>query len=151
MIRTPAELKAYFAAIAADLGCTFVYGNSERILNRQSTGMIYPCLWLEIPEMRLVRNGSLQRVFSTAFLCLTDSPADDFDGQDNALDSMHALTEQVLQRLQSDSEASPVPFLFDMAGAASEYKGKWSADDDWGWRTEIEITGGACESEDCCD
>lgn len=151
MVTTPGELKAYFADIAADLGCSFVYGNSERILNRQSSDLVYPVLWLEIPEISLRRSGTLHREFQSAFLCLTDRAADDFEGQDTALDEMHTLTEQVLQRMQADSEATPVPFLFDMAGARSEYKGKWSADDDWGWRTEFELTGAACESEDCCD
>lgn len=151
MVTTPAELKAYFADIAADLNVSFVYGNSERILNRQLSSLTYPVLWLEIPEMRLTRSGTLQREFASAFLCLTDRASDDFDGQDTALDEMHTLTEQVLQRMQADSEASPVPFVFDMAGARSEYKGKWSADDDWGWRTEFELIGAACETADCCD
>jgi hypothetical protein len=152
MITSPATLKSYFESIATDLGCSFVFGNSERILNRQQSGLQYPVLWLEIPEIRLFRNGTLQREFRSAFLCLTDRPADDFDGQDTALDEMHTLTEQVLQKMQADSEdIDPTPFLFDMANAFSEYKGKWSADDDWGWRTEFELIGAACESEDCCD
>lgn len=151
MIRTPAELKAYFADIAADLGCSFVYGNSERILNRQLSNLTYPVLWLEVPAIRLKRDGTLQREFQTAFLCLSDTPPGDFEAQDTALDAMHTLTEQVLQRMQADSETQPVPFLFDMANANSEYKGQWSADDDWGWRTEFDLTGAACESEDCCE
>lgn len=149
-ITTPAELKAYFATIATDLGAAFVYGNSERILNRQSSNLTYPVIWLEIPEMSMIRMGGLNRQFSTAFLCLSDAPADDFTGQDTALDAMHLLTEQVLQRMLADSHTFPVPFLFDIAGCRSEYKGRWSADDDWGWRTEFELTGGACENEDCC-
>lgn len=151
MITSPATLKAYFAALASELGCSFVFGNSERILNRQQSDLQYPVLWLEIPEMRLIRNGTLQREFHSAFLCLTDRPADDFEGQDAALDEMHTLTEQVLQRMQADSESHPIPFLFDMHNAMSEYKGKWSADDDWGWRTEFELIGAACETEACCE
>lgn len=149
-ILTPADLKAYFATIADDLGCSFEYGNSERILNRQLSELQYPVLWLEIPDISLQRNGTLQRQFQSAFLCLSDAPADDYTGQDAALDAMHALTEQVLQRLQADSETQPTPFLFDMATARSEYKGKWSADDDWGWRTEFDLIGAACEDPDCC-
>lgn len=151
MIRTPAELKAYFAALATEFGCSFEYGNSERILNRQSSQLTYPLIWLEIPDVLLQRDGVLTRRMQSAFLCLSNAPADDYAGQDTALDEMHALTEQILQRMQADSEAQPTPFLFDMAGARSEYKGKWSADDDWGWRTEFDLVGGACEAEDCCD
>lgn len=151
MITTPAELKAYFAALATDLGCSFEYGNSERILNRQLSQMQYPLLWLEVPEIRLIREGGLKRRFTTAFLFLSNADIDDYAGQDTALDDMYALTEQALQRLQADSDAHPTPFEFDMENAASEYKGKWSADDDWGWRTEFVLVGAACETEDCCD
>lgn len=151
MIRNIADLKVYFAAVAADLGCSFEFGNSERILNRQLSDLQYPVLWLEIPDIRMRREGTLYREFQGAFLCLSDAPTDDYAGQDSALDAMYALTEQVLQRMQADSETLPMPFLFDMASARSEYKGKWSADDDWGWRTEFELTGAACENPDCCD
>lgn len=151
MVTTPNELKAYFATIAADLNCDFVYGDSERIINRQLSNLRYPVLWLEVPSIGLSRNGGLIRTFRSAFLTLTDKALDDWEGQDNALDEMHSLTEQVLQRMQADSEELPVPFLFDMAGAQSEYKAKWSPDDDWGWRTEFELVGAACDNEDCCD
>ncbi len=151
MITNPATLKLYFAELAAEFGCSFVYGNSDRILNRQLSSLKYPVLWLETPEMRLRRNGTLVRDFHTAFLCLTDAPGGAEDVQDDALDEMHLLTEQVLQRMQADSETHPTPFLFDMEGAISEQKYKWSGDDDWGWRTEFELTGAACETEDCCE
>lgn len=143
-VRTPGELKAYLAGIATDLGCSFEYGNSERILNRQLGDLVYPVLWLEVPDIRMRREGTLMREFQSAFLLLSNKEPDDYAGHDAALDAMHALTEQVLQRIQADSESLPVPFLFDMAWAKSEYKGKWSADDDWGWRTEFELVGAAC-------
>lgn len=152
MIRTPQELKTYFQALATELGCSFEYGNSERILNRQKDQLIYPLIWLEVPAVRRDRStGGLTLEMEAAFICLDNREPDDYAGQDAALDAMLTLTEQILQRLQTDSEAQPSPFLFDMAGAVSEHKFKWSADDDWGWRTEFEITGAACESADCCD
>lgn len=153
MIKTPADLKAYFADAAADLGCSFEYGNSERILNRQLSQLVYPLLWLEVPDIRMIREGGLKRRFSTAFSFLSNADVDDYTGQDAALDACFALTEQLLQRMQADSEISDpeVSFEFDMENALSEYKQKWSADDDWGWRTEFTLTGAACESEDCCD
>lgn len=151
MITTPAELKAYFATLATTLGCSFEYGNSERILNRQLSDLVYPVLWLEVPDIRLLRDGGLKRKFSTAFTLLSNVDIDNYAGQDAALDAMYLLTEQALQQLMADSDEMPAPFEFDMAEAVSEYKQKWSADDDWGWRTEIEITGAACESVDCCD
>jgi hypothetical protein len=151
MIYTPADLKTYFATLAATVGCSFVYGNSERILNRQLSNLVYPVLWLETPEVTRSRNGVLSRQFSAAFLCLSDKPVDDYTGQDAAMDAMFEKTELILQTMQADSEAHPSPFVFDMANARSEEKLKWSADDDWGWRTEFELIGAACETADCCE
>lgn len=150
MITTPAELRAKFAEIATDLGCSFAYGNSDQILNRQTSSIQYPILWLEIPDIKLIRMGGLHRAYGISLLCLSDKAVNDLDGEANALDAMYLLTEQVLQRLQLDASATPAPFIFDMDGVVSEYKGAWSADDDWGWRTNIEIIGAACESADCC-
>lgn len=151
-IHTPADLKDYFQGIATALGCDFAYGNSEKILNRQSSNLRYPVLWLEIPEIRLQRDGGLKREFASAFLILSDAPVDDFDAQDTRLDETFLLTEQVLQMLQSGSEDEyPAPYDFDMENSKSEHKPKWSADDDWGWRTEFTLMGAACEDLDCCD
>lgn len=151
MIASPTELKTYFASLAADLGCSFEYGNSERILNRQLGELTYPLLWLEVPTMQLTReHGPLCRKFQSVFLCLNNREPDDYAGQDTALDDMHMLTERVLQRMQADSRTHPVPFVFDMAWATTEHKAKWSADDDWGWATEFELVGAACEEENCC-
>lgn len=150
MIVTPADLKSYFSDLATDLGCSFAYGNSERILNRMNSQLVYPVLWLEVPEIKLIREGGLKRRYNTAFLFLSDAPADDETAQDAALDAMFALTEQTLQRLQADSETEDL-FDFDIEGAEMQYKPKWSADDDWGWRTEISLIGAACETPDCCD
>lgn len=151
MITTPAELKTYFAGLATALGCSFEYGNSERILNRQNSQLIYPVLWLEVPDIQTLRDGGLKLKFSTAITFLTNADADDYSGQDGALDAMFALTMQALRQIMADSDTYPTPFEFDMAEAISEYKQKWSADDDWGWRTEFTLTGAACEYAGCCE
>lgn len=152
MIKTPADLKDYFAALATALNCSFEYGNSERILNRQLSNLTYPLLWLEVPDVRLIRDGGLKREFLCAFLFLSDAAVDDFAGQHTRLDEMFLLTEQALQTLQASStDEFPAPFDFDMEQAHSQYKAKWSADDDWGWRTEFRLIGAACETADCCD
>lgn len=151
MIATPGELKAYFATIAVDMGISFEYGNSARILGRQLDSLTYPLLWLEVPGIQLTReHGPLMRKFQSTFLCLTNREPDDYAAQDAALDDMHTLTERVLQRMQADSRTQPVPFIFDMGWATTDHKAKWSADDDWGWATEFELVGAACEEEDCC-
>lgn len=152
MIKTASDLRDYFQALATALGCSFAYGNSERILNRQHSQLQYPVLWLEVPDIQMIRDGGLKRRFFAAFTFLSNADWDDEDGQNARLDEMYLLTEQALQTLQaSATDNFPPQFEFDMAMSRSEYKPKWSADDDWGWRTEFELLGAACESPDCCD
>lgn len=148
---TPNDLKTYFAQKAAALGLSFVYGASERILNRQSSDLTYPVLWLEVPDISVFRDGGLKKRFRAAFIILENREADDYDGQDNTLDALWLKTETLLSTIQADSEAGVVDFDFDMTRCESQHKPKFSADDDWGWRTELTIVGGACEMPNCCD
>lgn len=150
MIRTPNQYRDYFKSLALSLGLDFVYGGSDRILNRQTADLTYPCLWLEIPDMALIRNGGLKRQFHGAFMLLSDAPADGWKEQDDALDACAVWTEKVLQRMYSDAYNHRL-FEFDMSGAESTFKARFSADDDWGWHTEFSLIGGACEEPDCCD
>lgn len=145
------DLKDYFAFKADDLGLSFAFGASERILNRQSGQLEYPVLWLEVPDISVFRDGGLKKRFRGAFVILDCRAADDYDGQDASLDAMWAKTEALLASIQQDSEDGAVEFDFDMSRCESQHKPKFSADDDWGWRTEFSIVGAACESPDCCD
>lgn len=152
MIKSASDLKDYFAALATALGCSFEYGDSSRILNRQHSQLQYPVLWLEVPEVRMMRSGGLKRRFFSAFTFLSNADWDDEAGQNTRLDEMWLLTEQALQTLQaSATDNYPPQFDFDMESASSAYKQRWSADDDWGWRTEFELIGAVCENPDCCD
>lgn len=143
------ELKAYFKQVAADLGLTFEYGSTERILNRQSSNLIYPLLWLEAPDMEIFRSGGLKKRFSTAFVILSNVNPDDYEGQDNIVDICANLVIQVLQRMQKDADENRL-FEFDMGRTFSQQKQWWSADNDWGWRTEFDLVVGQCEKIDCC-
>jgi hypothetical protein len=152
MIKSAADLKNYFQAMATALGCSFEYGASERILNRQHSQLIYPVLWLEVPEIQPIRSGGLKRRFYSAFTFLSNADWDDVAGQNARLDEMFLLTEQALQTMQaSATDNYPPQFDFDIESSRSEYKQKWSADDDWGWRTEFELLGAMCEDPECCD
>ena len=147
MISTLNEYRDYFKSLATSLDLDFVYGGSDRILNRQTADLKYPCLWLEIPDISLLRNGGLKRRFVGAFMLLSDAPADDWTAQDNALDTALSLTDTILRRMYADAQNGQ--FEFDMAGADLTYKAKLSADDDWGWHTEFSLIGVACDCEDC--
>lgn len=146
-METPNDLRAKFAAIATALDCSFEYGNSERILNRQSSQLTYPLIWLEVPDIRMARSGGLKRVFASAFTVLSNAEIDDYTGQDAALDLTFLITENVIKHLSLGADGGE--FEFAPERCQSQYKGKWSADDDWGWRTEFDLTGVACENLDC--
>lgn len=141
------DFKKIFEEIAADKGLTFVYGNSERILSRQEGNLIYPLLWLEVPQIQLYRDGGLKARFNTAFLILDMPPTDIWEDQDTAQGSTLSITESVLQVLAAESGST---YEYDFADTTLDRKEKYSADDDWGWRAEIVITGIACEEPDCC-
>jgi len=139
-----ADYIAYFQSIADNLNGvnSFVVGNSERILSRQNTEIDYDCLWLEIPDVRLVEVGSYKRKYIGAFLLLSNAPPDDWLAEDEDLNRLLPLTEQVIGKMIEDSEEGL--FEFNPDDLMIEWKGKLTGDSDWGWRVEFEITTGAC-------
>lgn len=139
MIKSVNQYKAYFAALAAAKGLSFVYGGSERIINRQAMDIQYPCLWLGIPEIRRKREGGLKKIFDGWFIILTDAATDDYAEQDNNLDEMEKKTEELIAQMSDDALA--LQFEFDAEDAVSHYRARQTADDAWGWFTEFQLTG----------
>lgn len=134
----------YFETISENLiGInSFVVGNSERILSRQNSELDYDCLWLEIPDFGLAEKGSWKGSFRSAFLLLSNAPADDWDAEDEDLDRLLPLVQQVIGKMIEDSEDGL--FEFNPDEILIEWKGKLTGDNDWGWRVEFELTTGAC-------
>lgn len=133
------DYKNYFKSLAAANGLDFVYGGSERILNRQNMDITYPCLWVGVPEIRRTSSGGAKKIFDGWFIVLTDAPADDIAAQDDGLDAMEALTETLLGKMTDDHFARV--FEFDPDEAVSFFRGRQTADDAWGWFTEFKLTG----------
>lgn len=141
------DYKKIFEEIASAQGINFVYGNSERILSRQEANLVYPVLWLEVPQIQLYRDGGLKARFMGAFIVLDMPPTDVWDDQDSTQGNTLQLTETTLQMLAAGSGTT---YEYDFEGTQLDRKEKYSADDDWGWRAETVITGMACEDLDCC-
>ncbi len=143
------DYKAWWAGTAAALNLDFIYGGSDRILNRQNMNITYPCIWVGVPEVRRTRaSGALKKLFDGWFIVLQNAPTDDNEEQDTALNDMDDLTEQVLTRMYNAAMAGQ--FEFDPEETISYYKAKQTADDGWGWFTEFKMTGGqTVEYPDC--
>lgn len=149
MISNTQDLRTEFQTIAQTLGLHFVFGASERVIMQQLGNIEYPCLWLGKPTVSLVRQGGLHRKYMCEFWILENADADDYAGQDEKMDSTLDLTQSVLQHLQARADAGH--FIFDMEGATSDPKEKFTADDCLGWLTDVNLLGAACETADCCD
>jgi len=124
----------------------FVVGNSERILNRETSIINYPILWLEVPEIGIYQRGGYKERYSSAFLVLKNAPGDDWTQEETDLKETQAIVRQILVRMQDDAETGL--FDFDINGCTIMHKGKWSGDNDWGWRVEFELT---IDITDCTD
>ena len=147
-MKRPSELKAYFANVAEQLGISFEYGNSQRILNRQSANLTYPLLWLEKPQVRRQQSGAYKLSLRTAFVVLISVRPDDYEAADAAQDLSFEITEKVMFRLENDAALAPPIFEFDRERSSSECLEFWSGDSDTGWRTEIEVViEGGCEDD----
>lgn len=131
---------AYFKALATSFGFSFEYGGSERILNRQSSQLRYPVLWLEVPDVRLIGSGGLRRNFVGAFCLLNNVEPDDYAAQDAILDDLLDKCVLITQQMRTDVEQNHL-FEFDPDGTTYEARTKWSADDDFGWRVSYTIIG----------
>jgi hypothetical protein len=148
---TYSEYVDYFRALSAAHSQIkqFVVGGSERILNRNRTTIQYPILWLEIPEVSMVRGGSegtYSAVFSGAFLVLENAQADDWDREDADLNRTLTICWQLLIRIQADADDNDWNITLD--NVAIEHKGRWGDDNDWGWRVNFELS---IPIDDCID
>lgn len=146
-MKRPSDLRQFFANIAEQLEMDFVYGSTERILNRQSSNLNYPVLWLEKPSMRRQQSAGYRAIFESAFVVLVACRPDDYDEIDTAQDTAWELTEKVINRLAAEHDLLPPTFEFHAERCVSEVVEAWSADADTGWRTEFFITSNFCNSD----
>jgi hypothetical protein len=145
-MKTAGDMQGLFKGQASSLGISFEYGSSERILNRQSSALEYPLLWVEKPTIRRLRSGGYKRSLAGGFTILIACQPDDYDAINRAQDDADLLTEKVLNRLEWAAEQGL--FEFDRADCESDFLENWSADADTGLRTEFQLlTGTHCGND----
>lgn len=138
MISNLSTYKSYFAGLASELDCSFVYANKGRVLDKQLSQLAYPLLWVPVPDVKLSLEQGKQYIFQGAMVFLKNAPADDYAAQDAALAAMLQLATDAIAKLATDA---PDNFEFDPEAVAMEHVAFWSADNDWGWKIEFEIGG----------
>lgn len=114
----------------------FIVGNSERILNRQQTEINYPAFWLEVPDLR--PGGEHEATFSGAFLILQNAELDDWSAEDAALQETLVIVFDFLSRMADAAGEGTIEY--DQNKTDILHKPRQTADNDWGWRVEFEIT-----------
>lgn len=115
----------------------FVVGGAERILNRMRQEIRYPICWLEVPDVTLYEKGGLKAIYNGAFLILANAEKDDWDMEETDLDVCLQACYDFINQMVEDAEEEL--FDMDLKSISVTHKGKWSSDNDWGWRVEFEI------------
>lgn len=131
---------SYFSGLATShiTLVDMVYGGSSRILNRELSTADYPLLWLEVPDATIeMTNDDWFLNFRGAFLCLAQAAEDDWATEDTNMNSMLLVVKDILTKLYEDAEDGL--FEFDIQQAVILPKPKLSADNDHGWRVEVDI------------
>lgn len=117
----------------------FVVGGSERILNRELSRITYPVMWLEHPDISPYYKGGANARFIGAFAILYNAPADDWEKEEADLDASLAICFSIINKMVEDAEEGR--FHLDMDDIEINHKGRWSGDNDWGWRVGFAIGG----------
>ncbi len=127
----------------------FVVGNSERILNRTTTDILYPCFWIEDPEITFEEDDDSGVYFDYAFVVLINAPKGDWQAEDYNLEQCFRIAKAYRDRLRKDAREG----VFKIEGKITlDRIHTLTSDNDWGWRgnVRIRIEADDCE-DDCCD
>lgn len=150
---TYSELVTYFEALPATVtelqGATV--GDDEAILNLQNSQIRYPHLWVETPEVLFGGLGDADRVkrFRFALVVIENEPIKT-NAQANAkLSDTLAVLEKVYARIIADAEDDDANFTLVYKDEALDPIRRWSGDNGYGWRGNIEIELERCECDDC--
>lgn len=137
MLTSSTKLKAYFRQLATEHVdiVEFVYGSSERVLSRQTSKVNYPLLWMAIPDK--IKLPDRRQQISTS-LWILDNSRQDFDEEERAMDKMEAIADDIFERLMYDADYG----LFDFGKSQTVFqpKPRFSADNDWGWCMDLDVT-----------
>ena len=148
-IETFSQFKDYFATMVGTHGIAFfVFGDSTRILNAQSSIAEYPVLWLHTPDIKPFHSGGRQNRFTSDFLILKDSSVDDWTLQEQNFHDCLEIVWKVLRQMEKDSDNGR--FDFDIDHVDIQPKMYATADNLNGWFVTFSIATTGCDA-DCCD
>jgi len=116
----------------------FVFGGSQRILNRERMDLNYPCLWLELPDVVPFSGQTDLRLRFVTGLHILQATPQDFEQEDDAMNSTYQIALDILQKLIDDADAGL--FDFDVRTAVMQPRPPFSGDNDFGWHLEFDLS-----------
>jgi len=137
---TIADLRAYFEALGAahpDI-VQVIWGDADRITNKQRSTVRYPLLFVESPDVRFnTQTGRLRPQYSTQITVMDMPDTEAYAEIDARQDKTSRILMELLATIANDADRGK----FDMNPSKlnAEFLGQWSGDKDVGWRTPITI------------
>lgn len=139
---TYAQLVDYFEGLTATVtGLTMVrVGDDEAIIEFQNSQIRYPVLWVETPSVRFTGAGDANpaKRFRFALVTLINEPKKTNSEANAKLSDALALMEAVYGEILNHAETTD-DFTLVLNDADSEPVRRWSGDNCYGWRMEIEL------------
>ncbi|MEL6140044.1 MAG: hypothetical protein AAFU67_00330 [Bacteroidota bacterium] len=150
-VNTYAEFNNYFRTLATEhVGINdFVQGLSERPLNRETSRINYPIVWLQYPDVVSIGQGeNLRFKYEFDLYFLSNAPIDDWDREEENMSLLEGIAKDFLARLHYDARQRE--FEFNYTKPVLFAVTAWSADNLHGWRLEasIETIGEFCYDPD---
>jgi hypothetical protein len=151
MLETYSDLVAYWEALPTTVqqlrGATV--GNDEAIANALNTGIKYPHLWVETPDIdfRGDEDNPVTR-FRFGMCVLINDPRDTNTDANRVLSETLEILKRVYQRVYHDADDAE---LFDLVTSAKSGVPirKHTADNQYGWRLEVAIELPRALCDDC--
>lgn len=135
---------AYFEEIATkhkDIN-SFCFGTLEKKQAFTKSDIVYPCLWLEIPDFQPEGDGVFTRCTS-AFTISTSAEKGDYEAENAALKLCSEIGLQVVSKMRKDSHdlnEEDEPFLeFNTSDADLEAGIMIGVDNEHGYRVQFTI------------
>lgn len=127
----------------------FVHGDSERIVNRTRSDIMYPCLWLEWPSAKFNDYGkqNFQMCWEDLAFVILDEPdrregystttTNPYEQEDNMMESTFQIVLQVISFIMSNTTQGS--YSFNISSVRIEPLNRLLIDDDCGWRVSLKI------------
>lgn len=143
MINDLATYKEYFRLMAEESAAhkllkSFYYGDSLRINAGARDNTVYPCLWVETPEINFIDTYALYR---GSINIVSPAMPDDFDAQDAAVSEAYEIVRDIISKLKKDSKriVNETVFNLQTTGITIFPIVGINFDNQWGARLEFSI------------